>query len=566
MTESTGAFNRLSKLLPTLAAADQTLEIERKVTKPVVPRPPDARPDFDPQPRSSLKIKVKVTRDHFRTVDAIFRYPPPETMTADGAVFPHVVVGRPGWPWECCGDTDKTLDTPWLALLVTASKDRPAAPSVGVIGDLFKPAKANVMGYPRVIRDIDHEKEADACRYLDLDSALIDLLPSAQEAAALCHIQYTDDGGGAEANGQAVILAPRTLQAVVKADTRLGSGPVWIGVYLVGLESYWTNGERTPAPGKSLRLPVFQHWAFRFDSGATVDEAKFTGMAERALADAGMVGAGLINHAEILPSGHCRIAGGTSYYRGPFLPGARATASTTMGDQPDPVLSAGKTDITYAAAWELGRLLTVHHKDLASALYHWRIDRRKPNASKDPPSKVVEHLGQLARLSEVPLHYLFPHPDLYPADGSIRFFHLDREWIAALVSGALAVGRHSGADRAADEAIWKGQIVPRLDVLKAPTVTGILLRSPLVAAWPEIDVVLTGAKVLHRFEPVTDLLVVLCRGEPTRVELRSPDSALHFAANNGGDRPKPGITSIDHAAERAARHASVRLDLGGTAT
>ena len=52
---------------------------------------------------------------------------------------------------------------------------------------------------------------------------------------------------------------------------------------------------------------------------------------------------------------------------------------------------------------------------------------------------IIEWLGQLRTLVGVPFPYIVPHEEMLPND-SIRFFHIDRNWIDAMIDGALSTG------------------------------------------------------------------------------------------------------------------------------
>ena len=53
---------------------------------------------------------------------------------------------------------------------------------------------------------------------------------------------------------------------------------------------------------------------------------------------------------------------------------------------------------------------------------------------------------RLVLLYPVPFHYLIPHPALLPSE-SLRFFHLDDNWVNALVDGALSIAVRNLADQ-----------------------------------------------------------------------------------------------------------------------
>src|SRR5579871_6432114 len=57
------------------------------------------------------------------------------------------------------------------------------------------------------------------------------------------------------------------------------------------------------------------------------------------------------------------------------------------------------------------------------------------------PDGVKKWLTRLMQLSGVPINYLVPDEAMLPPE-SIRFFHLDVNWIAALIDGAFSIGRN----------------------------------------------------------------------------------------------------------------------------
>ena len=50
----------------------------------------------------------------------------------------------------------------------------------------------------------------------------------------------------------------------------------------------------------------------------------------------------------------------------------------------------------------------------------------------------MEWIARLVLLYPVPFHYLVPHQSLLPSE-SMRFFHLDDNWVDALVDGAFSI-------------------------------------------------------------------------------------------------------------------------------
>ena len=130
----------------------------------------------------------------------------------------------------------------------------------------------------------------------------------------------------------------------------------------------------------------------------------------------------------------------------------------------------GMFDISYAAAYELGRFLAIKNEEYAKALYRYKkaksryIHLEKEDATRKadvsakgiiienlPYSKLNEddliedesfirnYLEELTLLKEIPHWYLIPDPDLLP-QRTIRTFQIDFKWIQSLWLGALSLG------------------------------------------------------------------------------------------------------------------------------
>jgi hypothetical protein len=150
-------------------------------------------------------------------------------------------------------------------------------------------------------------------------------------------------------------------------------------------------------------------------------------------------------------------------------------------------------------------------------------------------------LAQLMLLHGIPFAYLAPHPQLLPVE-SMRFFHVDRNWIETLVDGAVSVGVQSSRDS------WFQQLVrgigPEAAGAFAPApVSGFLLRSALVAGWPALTVDAsatagTQPAILRSERLAPDVLLCLFAGVPDQVRLRTPQQSLHFALEGNEVHPR----------------------------
>ena len=63
----------------------------------------------------------------------------------------------------------------------------------------------------------------------------------------------------------------------------------------------------------------------------------------------------------------------------------------------------------------------------------------------DSSQQVVRRLAKIRLLKGVPFQYLIPTDAALPVE-SIRFFHIDQNWLDALIDGALSVTMRSKSD------------------------------------------------------------------------------------------------------------------------
>ena len=234
-----------------------------------------------------------------------------------------------------------------------------------------------------------------------------------------------------------------------------------------------------------------------------------------------------------------------SWYHSPLITGNNPNNNITL-----PIRTAdeliiynpdnGMFDVSYSAAWELGRLLALQSKNLSVSLYNWKRTHRQslqnvethlpvynqPNT--ELPESIYNWFEDLNLLKGVPFNYLVPDELMLPVE-SIRFFYLDSLWIECLLDGAFSIGRVTTSDHKHDQ-----ENKTNLAVNNYPTVTGFLLRSDVVSGWPgllvdgynEDD---TKKIELLRMERLSaNVLICLFKGEIKTVDIHQKPETLHF--------------------------------------
>ncbi|MGD2086877.1 MAG: hypothetical protein PVH61_11910 [Candidatus Aminicenantes bacterium] len=178
---------------------------------------------------------------------------------------------------------------------------------------------------------------------------------------------------------------------------------------------------------------------------------------------------------------------------------------------------------------------------------------------QDLLDKINDWLSELRLLYGVPFCYLAANSDLLPQD-AIRFFYVDENWLNALVDGALSIGlqseQHAALKRLFQEDMnYEARArtpLPRQRLRKiadedsppaGKVCVGFLLRSPVVSAFPGLEVTAFKDKVkdnngdfkgenpidicrMDRLAP--DVMLCIFNGVPALVQINEPPEGLAF--------------------------------------
>jgi hypothetical protein len=327
---------------------------------------------------------------------------PPASGAGDfAAVLPHVLLTEPTLPWERLIDGEPAA-TPWLALLVLADDEIQSVSATTPTAFLSPPAGT-------LAPDIDLDMvppsvQTAAMTQLVLSTAVFEaVVPLATELPYLAHVRDADLTGtalaGLAASGTyGVILASRFPPDPDPPPP--GTGGTRSQVHLVSLEGLQALLTAQPDFGSATAVALASLYSWSFTcapaAGGTFGELMLNLIAPAD--DAGLL---LRAPVPVLPSqptaaqqqAHDRLSDGYAplaylapsgeqtfgWYRGPFspvvappLPAAASGhyASAAQCTIYDPV--AGVFDLSYAAAWTLGRTMALADRHFASALYRFR--------------------------------------------------------------------------------------------------------------------------------------------------------------------------------------------------
>jgi hypothetical protein len=544
--------------------------------------------------------------------DEIQAYFPPNGGVADySSVLPHLVLRTRNLPWERVLSAQRE---PWLALLVLADEDVADSQAVlthGTVADLaphgpddlplnddlpgtwYRPDGAVLL--PKFKRTEDANTPV---RLLDIDLKLFrKLCPTRKELPLLAHIRHVDTADKVPlemvADGEFSVLVANRFPAS-------GTNTIYL-ISLEGWNELFDSDPNEAQPASRVRLITLGSWTFVNDPSG---RDTFGGLMQQLKKTAAVFGVGMpgsTGHAHVdnaLKRGYVPLdykplqsTPTLAWYRGPLAPFPKQRINRPAFERADAALifddKNAMMDVSYAAAWELGRLLALSSPAFAKGL-HLFVERSQNAADftkeiekfleqhrssfKDPSTvgpappnerikiadDLVEWIARLVLLYPVPFHYLVAHPSLLPQE-SLRFFHLDDNWVNAMLDGALSIAvrtteQHASSRTELQSVLSKIVYQHRLRLqgkqpewnpseryMEIPK-SGFLLRSSIVSGWPGVEVTAaTNAapdpnlpKIL-RLDQISDgVLFCLARGSLDTVTFREPREGITFGVSSDG--------------------------------
>ncbi len=612
-------------------------------------------------------------RFHLGADDVHACFPPPSAAGDYKSILPHLVLRKRALPWERelipREDDGERLLTPWLALLVLTHEDLTASGAgTGTVSVKDLQIGETEPATDKTVETVDSNGDKSSKQFKVLLPSPLD--PEADDPGAKLQVLDLPAGlfvnlcprVGAEADDLRLLAHVRQVETSRKVPLKMaadGEFSVMLAgrfpqdgsnaVHLVSLEGWLDllQGHRAHGADDLVRLVSLYSWSFvnseagshtfgelmqELNVGAFGLDAPANKPAQdpvvRAFAQGNVPVDYQPRHSDA----------GFAWYRGPFSPVRVDSLSGTAApfDHADAALvvdpETGILDVSYACAWQLGRLLALASpafgRDLLLlrqeyAKYSWLAgaveqlikdkqkavedERHDEHADPEEPKPIqpkhyadaaaaiylVEWLARLVLLYPVPFHYLVADDRLLPTE-SLRFFHVDGNWMEALVEGALSIGVHCSLDREAHATQrseicaavsrmvrqyrkwlreyhhwekrheWQDDttVQPSTDFLSEPK-SGFLLRSRLVHGWPGVEIEVYGTPPAggaeKRLEPLRwdDLgagtLLCLVEGTITRVVFREPRENLRFGVDDedavvlrylGGKKPDGDTSTL----------------------
>lgn len=376
---------------------------------------------FDESYVNTRRFQISGARFQLGSEVVESQFPPEGSQGEYGNVLPHVVLSLQTLPWErTAGDTARSS---WLALLLFDETDPPPEVIEAMVGDLQRtpfphaegaaptasslPAKG--ISYPSLDLALG-EVMWDPCHVIDVPVPLFNaMMPGAVDLPWMTHSRTVSP----EVPQRLGLAENETeVETSLVVCNRLPQPNTACTVHLVSIENMAPllpqGDDYNPAaltlpdgsPAETVRLVSLCRWSYRsVDPEATFARLlmnldatdnlrvfainnKSTGTTE---ADAFAANALKLGYT---PANHHTRQGDrtVSWYRGPFVPfevpptifvrvpdGGNDTPPIQTADEAiryEP--ETGMMDISYAAAWQLGRLLALQDKGFSVALTRWK--------------------------------------------------------------------------------------------------------------------------------------------------------------------------------------------------
>ncbi|RTQ50297.1 hypothetical protein EJV47_11780 [Hymenobacter gummosus] len=536
-------------------------------------------------------------------IQAVF--PPEGSLLDHNNVLPHLVLGRSTAPWERHADPADP-ESPWLALVLLeegenfATQTYPLDKLPGVLpGFVAEPgeaadAQATVLTLNdglaqtllpattaelKLLTHVRRGKDEKGVLGEELAVVIGSRLPAkgVRSTVHLVALEGRYPGGQFDAgSGQVALLSLKSwsfsclrrfmltskaiseLQATVPAADLALLQPL-LDTEVTGQEAFLTQvgqllGHEVPASYRADLLKyaeqskTFRELVHALQPGTLRLPGR--GVAEN------LLGAGFLPLAHQFRDGQQLV----SWYHGPLIP-----ATSTAADAPQPVRAAdallryhpstGLLDVSYAAAWELGRLLGLSSKAFSVALYNWKrsvaqqqlVLQNEPlhaapllltaapaTAPPPVPPVVSKWFADISLLVDLPFGYLVPDESLLPVE-SLRFFQVDALWMDALLDGAASLGRIIGQDVQHEQALNADFRFP----YREKGLSGVLIRSEIVAGWPDLVVLghagndaSTPQQPLRRALLSKNVLLCLFEGPLQTLDVQLKPETMHFGLDD----------------------------------
>jgi hypothetical protein len=446
-------------------------------------------------------------------------YPPAGGSDRYDQKLPFLVMSDPSLPWErslvTVPDPDpdsppsnSTNPTPWMALLIFAdgeillppNSDNPV--TTCTVSQFLHPPDPNVLKPTRPKGWVSAGLLASTCQIITIPGAVFNAVaPTTNDLPYLAHCR----GVNTLDEGEQLLSVMLCNRLAVANTTVSPSKPLRYYAHLVSLEGYgnYLGPKGQPIPPKpsgglmDVQLVSLFNWTFVSlpESGQSF-EALVTGLIQSETAAQGALslpippGSNLpSNVQDRLVDGYAPLtfvsgAGDQSFawYRGPFSP-VVPQALPGVGDPPVPVVQAnsadalmiylakqGLFDLSYAAAWNIGRNLALADASFAQNVRTYR------QAANNALTTLAQRMSMPHHAGETNPRNLLAHNATRRKFANMMAAGLGRQWTSALAGVRQTSAPMPASVQRINRSRIRGVLNPR-DVLAQPGVVDAITEN-----------------------------------------------------------------------------------------
>ena len=352
--------------------------------------------------------------------ELVCRFPPPDSLGEFSNVLPHVVLSLAALPWERSPDVGTGAEAAWLGVVLFDADDPAPARVEKSLLDLLPTTEKTESGEPGLLPEGYYfppfplregtkfpeldlgESWSDRCFVVDVPVALFNkLMPTADDLGWLAQVREIELMNKSETYLRKLRMTsaePPVAQVAEVVGNRFAQAGKLSTAHLVSLEQL---GPVLPGPEGQSKLPdgtttvrlvslsgwtytaASQNYTFAgllmnvnrpggvFTQDTLEVPFRETGRpADPVVANASKMGLAAFDHTT-------RLGDRTvSWFHGPFVPYNAQTSVPFPGDVADQFTrynpDSGMFDMSYSAAWQLGRLMGLQSNSFSTALYNWK--------------------------------------------------------------------------------------------------------------------------------------------------------------------------------------------------
>lgn len=360
---------------------------------------------------TSMNFIVATNRFYLPDSEIYSVYPPKNSHGQYENTLPHIVLKNPQYPWECSASA--SLLTPWTTLLLIDELDDATISHLTVRNALAPPK--NIYTPHVELNKLEHYD--DYCYVVDLEKTLFQkIMPPTDNLPFMAHIRTVSHDNKVTdsslySQSSACILSNRTTMAP-RADHEINETKhTGLLVSLIGFESEsQTDKSLNHSDYTHVRMIVLHHFSFYVVSSPynfhDICNSLKVGTVKHNSSCSGDRKLKNIIDSGYIPMNH-DLRGGSdtvSWYRGPLVPlklNRQDKELTKFADSKliyDPDMAM--FDTSYAAAWQLGRMLSIQNPIMTKILMEMRIEK-KHKAARLSNRKVQKKLFKSSSASDI---------------------------------------------------------------------------------------------------------------------------------------------------------------------